>query len=58
MHIKQKCRKNSSTDSDWDSPLPPIHEPQEEAEHVMGPVVQPLISPATLFPPISVNSQN
>ncbi|XP_050463341.1 kinesin-like protein KIF19 isoform X3 [Cataglyphis hispanica] len=49
---------SSSTDSDWDSPLPPIHEPQEEAEHVMGPVVQPLISPATLFPPISVNSQN
>ncbi|RLU18920.1 hypothetical protein DMN91_009278 [Ooceraea biroi] len=44
---------SSSTDSDWDSPLPPIQEPQEEAEHVMGPVVQPLISPAALFPPIS-----
>ncbi|XP_025266551.1 kinesin-like protein KIF19 [Camponotus floridanus] len=50
---------SSSTDSDWDSPLPPIHEPQEEAEHVMGPVVQPLISPAALFPPISaVNARN
>lgn len=49
---------SSSTDSDWDSPLPPIQEPQEE-EHVMGPVVQPLISPAALFPPISAaNSRN
>ncbi|XP_011635492.1 kinesin-like protein KIF19 [Pogonomyrmex barbatus] len=46
------------TDSDWDSPLPPIQEPQEE-EHVMGPVVQPLISTATLFPPISAaNTRN
>ncbi|XP_011154857.1 kinesin-like protein KIF19 [Harpegnathos saltator] len=43
---------SSSTDSDWESPLPPIQEPPE-VEHVMGPVVQPLISPAALFPPIS-----
>ncbi|XP_071653619.1 uncharacterized protein [Temnothorax longispinosus] len=50
--------RNSSTDSDWDSPLPPIQEPQE-VEHVMGPVVQPLILPAVLFPPISAaNSRN
>lgn len=50
--------KNSSTDSDWDSSLPPIQEPQE-VDHVMGPVVQPLISPAALFPPISAaNSRN
>ncbi|XP_011874278.1 PREDICTED: kinesin-like protein KIF19 isoform X1 [Vollenhovia emeryi] len=47
--------RNSSTDSDWDSPLPPIQEPQE-VEHVMGPVVQPLISPAALFPPISATN--
>ncbi|XP_011874279.1 PREDICTED: kinesin-like protein KIF19 isoform X2 [Vollenhovia emeryi] len=46
---------SSSTDSDWDSPLPPIQEPQE-VEHVMGPVVQPLISPAALFPPISATN--
>jgi len=50
---KDHCCKNSSTDSDWDSPLPPIQEPLEETEHVMGPAVQPLISPAALFPPIS-----
>nr|XP_012220553.1 PREDICTED: kinesin-like protein KIF19 [Linepithema humile] len=50
---------SSSTDSDWDSPLPPILEPQEEADHVLGPVVQPLISPAALFPPISAaNARN
>ncbi|XP_066588889.1 kinesin-like protein KIF19 [Prorops nasuta] len=44
---------SSSTDSDWEpSQLPPIMEPPE-LERVMGPVVQPLISPAVLFPPIS-----
>ncbi|XP_046827223.1 kinesin-like protein KIF19 isoform X2 [Vespa crabro] len=50
---------SSSTDSDWDqSPLPPIQEPPD-VERVMGPVVQPLISPAVLFPPIpSSNSRN
>ncbi|KAG8042166.1 hypothetical protein G9C98_000157 [Cotesia typhae] len=42
----------SSTDSDWESPLPPIPEPQE-IENVMGPVVRPLISPSVFFPPIS-----
>ncbi|KAI4489205.1 hypothetical protein M0804_004703 [Polistes exclamans] len=43
---------SSSTDSDWDqSPLPPIQEPPD-VERVMGPVVQPLISPSVLFPPI------
>ncbi|KAH0540874.1 kinesin-like protein KIF19 isoform X2 [Cotesia glomerata] len=43
---------SSSTDSDWESPLPPIPEPQE-IENVMGPVVRPLISPSVFFPPIS-----
>ncbi|CAG5101189.1 Similar to Kif19: Kinesin-like protein KIF19 (Mus musculus) [Cotesia congregata] len=42
---------SSSTDSDWESPLPPIPEPQE-IENVMGPVVRPLISPSVFFPPI------
>ncbi|XP_014472394.1 PREDICTED: kinesin-like protein KIF19 isoform X2 [Dinoponera quadriceps] len=48
---------SSSTDSDWESPLPPIQEPPD-VEHVMGPVVQPLISPAALFPPISAVPRN
>ncbi|XP_034948508.1 LOW QUALITY PROTEIN: kinesin-like protein KIF19 [Chelonus insularis] len=42
---------SSSTDSDWESPLPPIPEPQE-IENVMGPVVRPLVSPSVFFPPI------
>ncbi|XP_063995709.1 kinesin-like protein KIF19 isoform X1 [Diachasmimorpha longicaudata] len=44
---------SSSTDSDWESPLPPIPEPRE-IESVMGPIVRPLDSPALFkFPPIS-----
>ncbi|KAG7209600.1 hypothetical protein KM043_011258 [Ampulex compressa] len=53
-HLNNDIRiASSSTDSDWEqSPLPPIQEPPE-VEKVMGPIVQPLISPAVLFPPIS-----
>ncbi|XP_043282981.1 kinesin-like protein KIF19 [Venturia canescens] len=43
---------SSSTDSDWESPLPPILEPPE-VERVMGPIVHPLMPPNVLFPPIS-----
>ncbi|KAK0173881.1 hypothetical protein PV328_007022 [Microctonus aethiopoides] len=48
---------SSSTDSDWEFPLPAIPEPRE-IENVMGPTVRPLVSPSVFFPPISNSASN